>query len=271
MKTKTGIGWSEITPIKQEHFRTIIKAHIAIVEAVNKRNGFNNHYYYIDMNSGNGGYQGIKGSPIIFLEEMRKSNLTFTAFFIEKNKHNVHDLYVNAAKFCDLYDKSSFYIIQKDSENAIKDILDRPEFKSKNLKYGIIYHDPNGVFYTDLLIETTQNPAISKMDLLINCNATSIKRVAKSPVHKESRNLQERLEEINKREWLIREGHGKQQWSFLFGTNWDKCPEFKQIGMFNIKSRTGKEILKNLNYTNNELKTFQEPDFFNPMQLAFNF
>lgn len=90
------------------------------------------------------------------------------------------------------------------------------------------------------------------IDILINCPTTVIKRVANSSRHEETRRLKDYIKKVDKKYWCLSEPKGKQNWSFICGTNWDSFPQLKSKGFVRLESKKGQEIFNMLQYTSKE-------------------
>ena len=112
------------------------------------------------------------------------------------------------------------------------------------------------------MAEFFTNPAFSKLDVLVNCPSTTIKRAAGAFPHIERKNLLENLLAIEKDYWYVREPYHKMQWTFLIGTNWDQFPLFSEIGFYRATSPEGREVLAHLAYTAEELRDFGLNGFY---------
>jgi hypothetical protein len=95
---------------------------------------------------------------------------------------------------------------------------------------------------------------MSRMDVLIRCPSTTIKRVRSAFPERYNQTLEESLQEINKEFWLIRRPNRRDrfQWTFLFGTNWEDVKNWKKLGLFRVDSADGQAILKEASYTRTE-------------------
>lgn len=145
------------------------------------------------------------------------------------------------------YNNISIYVHRGDHFNILKQYI---KFTDHKKRLGLAYMDTNGKPSFDVLAELSNVPNYQKMDILMNCSATAVKRSGPNNPICRGKTLIEYLEMIDKRFFMIREPYGKMQWSFILATNWVNMPQFKKIGMFPITSSEGSEILKKLNNTN---------------------
>lgn len=243
------MGISEITPIKQEHFRMIIKTHLRIARGVihnwqQKGWRVDPSYHYFDITAGAGkdGYGNI-GSPLIFLEEIQQIDVPFKAIFIEQNPENLKKLQCDCHAF-----REHIQLVCGNHSEILPGLFGRAKIR----QFGLLYVDPNGVFDVDVLKLFSQQYCYDKIDILINCNGTAIKRERESSTCTDNRTLEDRLREINKKYWIVREPYGKAQWSFLLGTQWDAFPEFKNIHFYKLSSTKGKAFFDKVNFTTKE-------------------
>lgn len=255
----SGVGVSEATKYKQEHFRTIVKTHLqatcyGILPNAMRHRWSEPRYYYFDLNSGPGVVDGEDGSPLIFLDEASNyPQMKFKCVLIENNTDNFMQLKENIdARF---YPKN-IEIIMCYGDN--KEELQRFNYVNNTINrqcFGLLYSDPNGTFPDiDLLSDITNNPRFAKLDIVMNLAATSIKRLSKCGKVKETRDLKECLSSLNKSHFIIREPYLKHQWTMIIATNWNSFPKFKKQGFHELNSEIGQSLLNLFNYTADEIK-----------------
>jgi hypothetical protein len=123
---------------------------------------------------------------------------------------------------------------------------------------GLIYSDPNG--YSDCPFSQISSFSLlshnSAMDVLININATSLKRDRLSKLslrNEEIDDLMSRIKGIQKRFWQISQPATAHQWTFLLGTNTNILPQFERLGFIDLCSAEGQRRLRSINYTKSEL------------------
>lgn len=255
MPIVNGVGVSDETLTKQRHFTSIVETHLKLTcDGIfkNKYNWVqNNTYFYYDLNAGPGVYNDIIGSPIIFLNEARKyRHVKFYVSLFEVLPENAEMLESNIRSM-NYPDNIDISIINKDSAQY----LNKYAFSSGNQQFGMVYSDQNGKIPPfDTLSKFSEGKKSSRVDIVINLSATTIKRVSNQKYCTENRRLFDYLNIIDKNTWLIRKNHGRHQWTFLIGCNWKDFPEFKEIGFRKADSIAGKRILDELNYTSKEKK-----------------
>jgi len=254
-----GNGISKATPLKQEKFKKIISQHLIVVNAIQKNNpDWKIVYTYIDGTSYRGIYTDqmgnmIKGSPILFLDTVKeiKPKFKVNCYLIEKETENLMALRNNIYAQ-NLQDVAQTNYICGTYEEEIPKIL-----AEDKKSFGLIYIDPYGIFDADELEKICYMENIGKMDILINCNTTAIKRIKNVEKIKEvyKKDLKTRLKKIPKDVWwispphILNDPHG---WCFLYGLN-SKC--LKPTGFFLIDSPEGKCLLDKANYTKEEYIT----------------
>ncbi len=246
MPVENGMGLSDATPIKQMHFCELLKTHVCATKAIFTKNKDWLHpcYYFFDITAGSGySVSGDKGSPLLFGNIAHQLKLQFKAVCIEREKKNATQLKKYLAKH------PSFTVVHGNHE----DVLPGHYIQSgSKWQFGLLYVDPNGIFNIGSLYSFFKHRAHSKIDVLINCNATAIKRARKSPACHEDLTLYQRIAVIPKKHWIVREPYGPHQWSFLIGTNWDAFPKFEHLGFYKVESVRGQEIFDRLNFTAEE-------------------
>jgi three-Cys-motif partner protein len=249
MPKVNGVGISESTQNKQDILKKILEKHLFVVDSIFKK-GYNyrdyKNYLYIDATCGNGKYEGINGSPIVFLDALKKvpDLIKYTdCYFIDKRLESLRELqqYIDP--------QLSERVILKEGEYIVR----IPELIDKSHNYfGLIYFDPNGIVDLDFLIELSKKSNMKKIDILFNYNATAFKR-KKTILHLE-KNFIDYFKDIKKFNWYISKPSGKWQWSFLFGTNSIHLKLPYSCGFNKVDSDEGERILKKINYTKEEYK-----------------
>jgi three-Cys-motif partner protein len=252
-----GVGFSEYTKTKQFHFSKILRTHLKATEAIlnkyKKETWAEQRYWYFDINAGPGVVGGIEGSPLLFLKEVKKHKMDYKAVFIEKEKTN-YLLLVNR-----VYDYLAKNYERINTHCANHNNLLLEYVMTSKIRYGLLYADPTGSIPPfDLLKKFFRHRIYKRLDVLISCPCTNIKRVRAEENLRigepETLSLIEYLKLIDKEYWIVREPYHQHQWSFIIGTQWDSFPKFENLGFFRTDSLKGKEILKKLSFTREELK-----------------
>jgi hypothetical protein len=67
------------------------------------------------------------------------------------------------------------------------------------------------------------------------------------------------LSGIDKKYRLIRKPIGEWQWSMVMMTNWEKVPEFRELGFRRLDSQEGRDIFERVNYSKRERQAASPP------------
>ena len=266
-------GYSDNTPIKQEHFRTIMRTLCRVVKGIIGREDYVlPHFVYIDLNAGPGWYTsptlfgpGYPGSPIIALEIAHRETLSFMAEVVDRDRNAITSLHTHLQAvygFIDVpsLDLQSLLLAQPDmdavmnlwpldAEEATGSIIDglnvAMDAHKKTQVYGVIYTDVNG---GNILFDALEDYShfFPKLDIIMHLSATHRKRVQgrygiRPPIV-------DAITPIKKRHWIVRTPAGREQWTFLIGTNWDAFPDFSRHGFVTIDSPHGREIMQAISY-----------------------
>lgn len=258
MPVKNGVGFSEYTSVKQEVFTKFLDLQLRIARGAIRNNKFRNTdrvFYYFDLNAGPGIVDNRNGSPMIFIDSVKELQMSFKAFLIEKEKSNYHQLVENLQVYNGRRIFGKVYPLCGDHCEVMSGCA--AKIKNDMTKYGLIYTDPSGGIPPFKLLENISKlKDFKRVDMLIHCPSVTIKRCFK---RNGSERLEEFLEPIEKKHWLISEPHGPHAWTFLFGCNWTKFPDFAQIGFHKLfESKKGKNIFTRLNYTKEELSNYHQ-------------
>ena len=274
-------GQSEHTAEKQYGLRKVLGQWLGIIHHI-KINALNGKYkpdlcdiakrdiLYIDMNSGSGWNSEVNciGSPLLFLEESRRFDIKREIYFIESNVNSIvslgerireqypAEISMSSLGSCDL--------LTGHHERILPEIIRR-----SGKRYGLVYHDPNGLPNFKLLSEISKHPDFWFVDILIRISGTNYKRIRNGLNGYGSKknhpelvgkypNLKDQLKTIKKRQWIIRDivDPDPSQWTFLFGTNWTEYKAWEKEGFYKIDSSKGAAILNRVSYTIKELGEF---------------
>jgi three-Cys-motif partner protein len=265
--TSSGQGFSKNTSSKQEQFRYFMNIHLGICKGIFDRNRNNfwlsHKYHYIDLNAGTGINEKYgEGSPIIFLQEAQSQKIDTCCYFVDLKESILDELKQNVVAF-----SCQAEYFPYDNRLALDNIAKNIHSHSRNNRklYGILYSDENGTVPPfDELAEVFKNKHLETMDILIYFSATNVKRCLKSDTSDIYKRLTEYIRNVPKKHWQIRQSEDKHQWSFLFGTNWDKngqmgYPKITKYNFHDISSSKGQEILERLAYTNDEIQDMIQP------------
>lgn len=250
--TYKNVGHGDHTQQKQDDFQALLSLHIKIVDGITSKpdKAWQRYYSYIDMNAGPGLYDGIVGSPILFLSQIECTSIPYTAIFIEEEPCNAAELKNRVAP---LTPRGMVNIVNDNHDHAL-----RNGTAPNKSTHGLIYHDPNGTVPNfDLLSELSRKPTFQRIDFVVYLSATNIKRVRRfeQVTGRDAKVmlLTDYLKSINKSTWIVRKPTGKHQWTFAIGSNWVNFPEWKKRGFYQIDTPEGKSVLERLTYTDSEL------------------
>jgi three-Cys-motif partner protein len=254
----SGQGNSANTPIKQEAFRYFMAVHAGIVARALKKFQ-SSSYYYIDTNAGTGTTDDQRdGSVLIAMDAIARNQLHMQGYAIDVRADALTSLQARLG-FTPTID-----LLHGDNATILRPTL----LPSKKWLMGLVYCDPNGV--NDLPLDALiaffhpNVPSTQHIDVLIHFSATALKRCHGAGLEKYT--LTSIMQGINKRHWYVREAFHRDQWTFLFGTNWNQWPALQlrfgevplqgllSLGMFPSTSLKGQSILETLLHTNGERK-----------------
>jgi hypothetical protein len=246
MPVIAGVGNSDYTAEKQAIVRGIMRMHLRICQGIFTRYPHShNVYQYIDMNAGYG-----DGSPSIFYDEICQLQLPFNALLVDTKPDQITHLHKRFAE-----QGASISIIQGDHNEVVV-----PHCRSwKRPHLGLCYHDPNGEVSWEALADIAAQPRCAKLDILVNMSATAQKRIRLAAGDRSK--LDEYLNTIEKKYWLIRKPYGNWQWTFLIGTNWSDFPRWKKEDIYDLNSTQGQEIFEKLAMTTRERFETLQPRF----------
>lgn len=253
MPVENGVGVSEKTPIKEQDFGIFLRWHFIIVKSVWQRwNIPNGVYHYFDANAGPGYHESrdCPGSPMVFLATAKQMGIPYEAHFVEEDECIANALSKRVGK------SPQAHTYCENNMQALPRLLRAIPLN----RFGLIYFDPNGPPDFDLISKISGMPETQKLDLLVRCSATSVKRVRQYT----GRRLTEQLARINKQIWIIKEiGQGDpHQWTFLLGTNYANQRDWAREGWLRGDSVAGAIQLERMDSTNAELEARRQPALF---------
>lgn len=251
MPTDRGFAWGEWTPQKYEHYSAICRMLLRIWAEVFRNHGFYGWtFHHIDAMAGPGmcSELGLRGSPLLFLDAINGTAelMRFRVDLIEKHP----DHYESLLKSIEPQFEDFVHVHNGSYEEHIPKILEKT-----NILAGLLFIDPTHV--SDLHLETLElvSQERPRMDILTYIGATFLKRSA----HYDSiPQLAEYTGNIQKRCWFVREPMGKEQWTFLLGTNYPSMGDYKRIGLFRSDSARGQKIWRRLTNTAKELGGWEQ-------------
>lgn len=254
MPSVNGHGYSpDWTPEKQRIFRKFIPMHLQMAEGAMRKHNRNPRYYYFDLNAGCGvnPETGEDGSPLIFVQEAERTTIEYNAYMIEKSEQNFKDLELRLNKTRAFRAAA----INADHNEYMRDFLQN----FYKYKFGLFYADPNAV--NDMPFDLLADLSIywQKADILIAISGTSVKR---DRCAHDKPFLIDRLNQIKKKNRMIRKPFSKFQWTFIYMTN-GPMPDWKREHFYSFNSQQGREYLAQVNLTKNENSNQIQPALFN--------
>lgn len=248
MPIVNGVGYSDATQIKQQHFQNIVDVSLRIVSAILLRNSWADPLYtFIDLNAGPGNINAQDGSPQIFCslaENYSRIKKKVTLCEInDKNADQLEHLRVDYKDFADY----SIQVLRGDHNDTVPPLIPAAPIKT----YGLIYNDPTGSLPSFDLLQMLAD-AYPLTDILIHTSASNLKRQRRAEHCPVDKRIDEYVQAINKKHWIVREPYTKFQWTFLLGTNWDGFPQFKRLGFYRADELDGAAIMRRLAYTQSE-------------------
>lgn len=259
-------GCGRFTPLKVEHFRHLIKMHLAVAGAVLKRNKWMTPaYHYLDLTAGPGisPDDGTEQAPLVFVRESVDFPFEVRPVFFERDAVTYAAL---DAAFDRLKLGKPFQLcgIHADFRDQLVPVLAAMTRCDRGSALGLLYYDPlPGAEQLEgfrSLGEFSKGPLLERVDFLFNVSATTVKRMRQQASKRgwPHESLCDLLAGIDKKFWLVREPFGANQWTFLLGTNWADFKEYKRIHFHRADQPTGAEILRRLEYTRDELNGGRE-------------
>ncbi len=251
MPVLNGVGYSEMTPDKQEGFAKYINLNIRIWRHVFDRNPcWYRRYVYIDLTCGSGmDPTGLVGSPILFIENASIfQDIKFDCHFIDREDGNIKELKSQIK----LYKNISTQTYCKDNKE-VDSIINHYD---KNQLFGLVYMDFNGIPDFNLLGNIANKT--KRMDLLIRCPTRCLKRSR----YQGKLSLVDEIKRVNREVWLIREKSPldkRLDWTFLFGTNYSDYNEWGKLGFYRTDKPMGIKTLERLSYTQEEIRDMNQP------------
>lgn len=224
---------------KQHVFNGVVSY---LTRAVSKYCKHGSPYLYIDMNAFDGA-----GSPAVFTTVAQKIGLTYRAYLLEQHPQSFCELQRRFAA-----DTRATCIEGNHSKTIYESLSTYGRRFPNKTPYGLIYHDPQAAWSLDTLRDVAQMPMVKRVDIVIQVQATGLKRAGKT-------RLSDGVKQIRgKSRWLISRPFSKFQWTFLIGSNWPDLPEWKKEGLVDLYSDEGQNILDRLAHTKDELSTVRQ-------------
>jgi len=260
--TYKGAGSSEHTELKQNHFAKFLDMHMAICKGQMRRRDVQSPYVFFDLNAGPGITDGIEGSPLLFIRRALGYEFQCLSYHFDRRADHCQALEMRRIKIAGSQSPHDFNIVQGDHNHTVDCVLSNYRFSDRKF-CGLIYADPNG---EDLPVEVINKilsvPCFGRLEVLINTNATAIKRVKNRFPNVPHLSLRARITAIKKSVVILREPVGQWQFSIILLTNWGGFPVMKQQSFHRLNTEIGEQIMQTLDLTAKELRAraiAQEP------------
>ena len=275
MPKKGKVGYSENTPLKQQHFGVIMQTICGVIRSIIRKHAYAVPWCaYIDLNAGLGYYddevyhdlfqKGLLGSPLIALQAARAQQVLLHGFLVDQDPGAIASLMqalvtygglhrqeaTQPAVFADSPQTAHLCVCPGASASYLPLILSCLRWwEDSGRLYGVIYSDVNGgsVPFGELAAYSHAAPLV---DILLHLSGTHRKRV--HSVHHNRPPLVEMVPTIKKDFWYVRRPYNREQWTFLLGTNWDQFPRFERQGFVRADSPEGRAIMHRLSYPQGE-------------------
>lgn len=272
MPSYDGAGCSEDTVIKQAHFAKFLYMHMNICKGqIRKANA---GYVFFDLHAGPGTTYNQDGSPLIFARRALECPFPCQSYHFDKNVESCRTLSSQLQSVTDMqmFTRHQFNVVPGDHNNSIDRVL-QPYQESKTPLCGLIYADPNGEgISVDVINKILSVPSLSRLEVLINVNASAIKRSRLRFPLLGKPDLAAQLDRVKKSVVILREPVGIWQFSLVLLTNWAEFPVMEHQGFHKMNTLAGQEIIRELNLTHKEKSgRLSPPRLSIKPQLGFKF
>lgn len=263
---EAAIGRGVLTPIKQRDLEKFLRQYLQVCKAILRKNLWASPELFVaDITAGKGVHPetGEEGSPLILMRLLEEFDITYKSFFIEQQPDNFAALQeIVETQFVEALHRCCF--LKGDHVVELARIVPHA-VPLRPSSFGLIYYDfTTEDFARSLRFLSTlyrgHFPRLKYVDCLLYLSATAIKRVRKA--FPGNPDLITYVQQIPKRQWLVREPSGANQYTFLLGTNYVDYRTSNKIGLFPISEAPGKEIFEHLNFTVAEREVRQTAAMF---------
>jgi hypothetical protein len=224
----TDVGRSAETPVKYTQFRELIKMHAKMCKDMRLA-----AYWYLDLHAGDG-----DGCVHIAYEELQQTALPWAIKAVEKGEQY-------QALHARLGHVREIDLVHGDNQQHGPAWARACTARHR----GIVLHDSNWSVDLDVLSAFASTP----LDVLIYYTATYNKRV-RGAYETQGVFVEDIIRAAIKQHWVIREPRGKAQWTFLYGSNWDKFQTLRwdKQHFYPLDSPEGRAIFAFINAPSNE-------------------
>lgn len=248
---KQGQGIS--TEFKERGLQAAFTINLRIFQ--NRFGGDKYPYFHFDLNCGTGwnDESNCIGSPLAFLQATQNTGCNrFFAGFCDIDDNKLKLLFSRP----ELQNKNcwSFHGDNSELPYAIPGII-RSQGDNPKMAIGMVLVDPNG-YNIPLEPLVWLSKECPKLDVVINWNSTAAKRNRYNPISGGDHvpTLEQVIENLNKKYWLIRKPMTAHQFTLLIGRNFS-TGDHKSLGFYHLNSMLGQDIFAQCNFTREQLKT----------------
>jgi len=239
-------GQSESTRFKELRFDGLLRRNINAVNGISSRIPFDG-YLHVDLNCGSGWNeaQDAPGSPVVFLNAVKAADFPWFALFVDHNKEAISKLMAN------LGHPECVHYIHGDNAAfaaALPSVVQHFLGWDPTRTFGSILSDPNDTSHP-LSALSTLNAELPKVDCIMSFAANQYKRARGVHGDKWANPLTRVRKTVAKSKWQIGTPIGRDQWTVLFGSNYDGWREHAAKGIFDCDSPKGQMLLRLLETT----------------------
>lgn len=253
-----GICVSPETETKQRNFRGLLRIIMTTAKSQIVKSWPDSRFWIYDLNAARSSYPNsngemVLGSSTIGVQMCKSLGMNFHAYLCELLPDNAQEL----REFFEP-DGERVNVLCGDSSERLPHYLPI----AGRQRFGYVYADPNDAqLPVDLLANIFRRSVFQRTDLIINIAAASLKRLINHEAYGDI-SLSTLLRRIDKKYWLVREPHGKHQWTFIVGTNWADFPDWGKEGFYRLESTKGQETWQVVALTKRQAKEQTQPALF---------
>ena len=260
MPKKDGVGFGEFTELKIKNLGKIFDMHLAITQAVLRKNPYyKQSYRYIDATAGKGYVpeSTMLGSPLVFINSSASPHIEMACNvnLFECVEENYNEL-VRNFEACSQQHGWDTKNHVKFHPGKYEEMLPKifPTKKPKDL--GLLFIDHSGDLpdFEAIKYLSKMRP---RMEILIYLPARTIKRL----YHITNKSLLDYMGEMGKKNWLIRKPvkWDNMEWTFLLGSNTNIFKDYKDIDFYRLTSQEAQLFFPKLNLTSKQRMAKVQP------------